>query len=65
MCCKYFNLESHKGLDAVCPGRSVTGRGVENTRHFENLRHPQSSKKQVKLDGPCRPLAETRKTMCK
>ena len=38
---------------------------VENTKHFENLRHPQSSKTDVKLDGPHRPTAATRKLMCR
>ena len=67
-CCKYLDVDSktHRGLDNRCVGKQGgTGRIVENLRHFNNRRHPQSCKKHIKLMDPCRPTADSRAKVCK
>ncbi len=38
---------------------------MENTRHFENLRHPQTLHKEIKLMCGRRPSAKVRAIMCR
>eukprot|EP00959_Pyramimonas_sp_CCMP1952_P149008 3117754-Pyramimonas_sp.AAC.1 len=61
-CCHYFCFDSrnHRGLAQKCEGKHGGGREVENRRHFDNLRRPQTSRADVRLESPRPPSGTAR-----